>query len=305
MICEHRRGFADAAAGGPDFAGVLCPRRVEAWRSFKRRAATRAVCLDTLRRCKEAQENHPDSPCLVSAVLPALGCGPLNAGDISEHGLATRRRRGRLAARLGRLIDAPPPLATPSLRQPPGQRFRAVFLGLCRPVDRRHQLAPEQAIQDPPWSRKVCGATAGPEGRRHPAGTGRGPAHRPPTPPRPARPSSPPMLRSSPTHSHCRRLLEAHPNRPSLPLLPPSGWLEPTVTACTCDRQVPARGPPSRGSRGVCWRTGVLSRSVPTHGADPPTGILEVCFAGATSTSPSLGGLPSLPGLCPRRRLGR
>ena len=32
-----------------------------------------------------------------------------NAGEISEHGLASAR--GRLAARLGRLIDTPPPLA--------------------------------------------------------------------------------------------------------------------------------------------------------------------------------------------------
>ena len=110
-ICDGR-GFADAAAVlGPDFAGVLVRDGWAAYRGFKH--APHQTCLaHLLRRCKQLQEDHPDSPWGgdVQAVLQdglALR-DRCNAGDISEHGLASAR--GRLAARLGRLIDSPPPL---------------------------------------------------------------------------------------------------------------------------------------------------------------------------------------------------
>ena len=78
---------------------------------------------------------------------------------MSEHGLASVR--GRLEARLGRLIDAPP-------RIPDAQRFAnhlatefpAVFLFLRDPSIDATNWRAEQAIRPAVVIRKVCGATA-------------------------------------------------------------------------------------------------------------------------------------------------
>ena len=142
-ICDGR-GFADAAAVlGPDFAGVLVRDGWVAYRGFKK--APHQTCLShLLRRCKDLQAAHPDSP-WAGAVQAVLRDGLAlrdrsNAGEISEHGLASAR--GRLAARLGRLIDTAPPLAAAErFRQALGQRIPGGVPLLVRPVDRRHQLA--------------------------------------------------------------------------------------------------------------------------------------------------------------------
>ena len=98
-ICDGR-GFDDAAAVlGPDFAGVLVRDGWVAYRGFKK--APHQSCLaHLLRRCKDLQAAHPDSP-WAGAVQAVLQDGLAlrtrsNAGEISEHGLASAR--GRLAA---------------------------------------------------------------------------------------------------------------------------------------------------------------------------------------------------------------
>ena len=79
-----------------------------------------------------------------------------NAGDISEHGLATAR--GRLVARLGRLIDAPPPIAAAAcFAKHLGNEFPAVFLFLCDPSIDATNWRAEQAIRPAVVIRKVCG----------------------------------------------------------------------------------------------------------------------------------------------------
>ena len=79
-----------------------------------------------------------------------------NAGGIGEHGLASAR--GRLEARLGRLIDAPPPLA-PAERfaRHLAREFEAVFLFLRDPSLDATNWRAEHAIRPAVVTRKVCG----------------------------------------------------------------------------------------------------------------------------------------------------
>ena len=105
-ICPGR-GFDDATTVlGADFDGVLVR---DGWVSYRcYRAALHQSCLNhLLRRCKELQEDHPDS-LWAGQVQAVLQTGlavrdRCNDGELSEHGLASVR--GRLVARLGRLID--------------------------------------------------------------------------------------------------------------------------------------------------------------------------------------------------------
>ena len=106
-ICRGR-GFDDAATVlGTDYAGVLVRDGWAPYRCF--RDAEHQSCLaHLLRRCKELQEDHPDSR-WGGDVQATLQAGldlrdRCNAGELSEHGMATAR--GRLIARLGRLVDA-------------------------------------------------------------------------------------------------------------------------------------------------------------------------------------------------------
>ena len=153
-ICDGR-GFAHAAAVlGPDFAGVLVRDGWVAYRGFKH--APHQSCLShLLRRCKELQENHPYSPWAgeVQAVLQdglALR-DRCNAGDISEHGLASAR--GRLAARLGRLIDAPPPLDDAErFAKHLANEFPAVFLFLCDPSMGAFPISRSSAVCRQRWT---------------------------------------------------------------------------------------------------------------------------------------------------------
>ena len=158
-ICDGR-GFDDAAAVlGHDFAGVLVRDGWVAYRGFKQ--APSQTCLShLLRRCKDLQASHPDSPWAweVQAMLQdGLDLRDrANAGDISEHGLASAR--GRLVAQLGRLIDAPPPLADAErFAKHLANEFPAVFLFLCDPSIDATNWRAEQAVRPAVATRKVCG----------------------------------------------------------------------------------------------------------------------------------------------------
>ncbi len=158
-ICDGR-GFEHAAAVlGPNFSGVLVRDGWVAYRGFKNAPAQTCVG-HLLRRCKDLQAAHPDSPWAgkVQAVLQdglALR-NRCNAGEISEHGLASAR--GRLAARLGRLIDTPPPLASAErFAKHLANEFPAVFLFLCDPSIDATNWRAEQAIRPAVVTRKVCG----------------------------------------------------------------------------------------------------------------------------------------------------
>ena len=158
-ICPGR-GFDDATTVlGADFAGVLVR---DGWVSYRcYRAALHQSCLNhLLRRCKELQEDHPDS-LWAGQVQAVLQTGlavrdRCNAGELSEHGLASVR--GRLVAQLGRLIDAPPPLDDAErFARHLATEFAAVFLFLWDlSVDATNWRA-EQAIRPAVVIRKVCG----------------------------------------------------------------------------------------------------------------------------------------------------
>ena len=158
-ICPGR-GFDDATTVlGADFAGVLVR---DGWVSYRcYRAALHQSCLNhLLRRCKELQEDHPDS-LWAGQVQAVLQTGlavrdRCNDGELSEHGLASVR--GRLVAQLGRLIDAPPPLDdTERFARHLATEFAAVFLFLWDlSVDATNWRA-EQAIRPAVVIRKVCG----------------------------------------------------------------------------------------------------------------------------------------------------
>ena len=158
-ICPGR-GFDDATTVlGADFAGVLVR---DGWVSYRcYRAALHQSCLNhLLRRCKELQEDHPDS-LWAGQVQAVLQTGlavrdRCNDGELSEHGLASVR--GRLVAQLGRLIDAPPPLDDAErFARHLATEFAAVFLFLWDlSVDATNWRA-EQAIRPAVVIRKVCG----------------------------------------------------------------------------------------------------------------------------------------------------
>ena len=158
-ICPGR-GFADATTVlGADFAGVLVR---DGWVSYPcYRGALHQTCLNhLLQRCKELQEDHPNS-LWAGQVQAVLQTGldvrdRCNDGKLSEHGLASLR--GRLVARLGRLVDAPPPLDDAErFARHLAREFDAVFLFLRDlTVDATNWRA-EQAIRPAVVTRKVCG----------------------------------------------------------------------------------------------------------------------------------------------------
>ena len=105
------RGFDDAQMVlGADFDGVLV-RDGLVYRRYTH--GEHQSCLQhLLRRCEHLLEDHPHCG-WVGQVQDTLQAGLAlrdrrNAGELSEHGLATAR--GRLLARISRLIDNPPPL---------------------------------------------------------------------------------------------------------------------------------------------------------------------------------------------------
>ena len=77
-------------------------------------------------------------------------------GTLTEHGLASVR--DRLLARLGRLIDAPPPLDDAErFAAHPDTEFAAVFAFLWDPSVDATNCRAEQAIRPAVVTRKVCG----------------------------------------------------------------------------------------------------------------------------------------------------
>ena len=157
-ICPGR-GFDDAATVlGTDYVGVLVR---DGWAPYRCYDGLHQTCLNhLLQRCKQLREDHPGSPWAgeVKAVLRAgLDLRDrCNAEELSEHGMATAR--GRLNARLARLIDAPPPLDDAErFAAHLATEFPAVFLFLWDPsVDATNWRA-EQAIRPAVVIRKVCG----------------------------------------------------------------------------------------------------------------------------------------------------
>ena len=157
-ICPGR-GFDDAATVlGTDYVGVLVR---DGWAPYRCYDGLHQTCLNhLLQRCKRLREDHPDSPWggEVAAVLRAgLDLRDrCNAGDLSEHGMATAR--GRLTARLGRLVDAPPPLDDAErFAAHLANEFPAVFLFLWDPSLDATNWRAEQAIRPAVVIRKVCG----------------------------------------------------------------------------------------------------------------------------------------------------
>ena len=154
------RGFDDAATVlGTDYDGVLVR---DGWAPYRRftHALHQSCVAHLLRRCKHLQEDYPRSPwaAQVQGVLQAgLDLRDRRDADrLSDHGLATAR--GRLLARLGRLIDNPPALADAErFAAHLATEFPAVFGFLWDPsVDATNWRA-EQAIRPAVVTRKVCG----------------------------------------------------------------------------------------------------------------------------------------------------
>ena len=147
-ICPGR-GFDDAATVlGTDYAGVLVR---DGWAPYRCYDGLHQTCLNhLLQRCRQLQADHPDSP-WAGEVQAALQAGldlrdRCNAGALSEHGMATAR--GRLTARLGRLVDAPPRLEDAErFAAHLANEFPAVFLFLWDPSLDATNWRAEQAIR--------------------------------------------------------------------------------------------------------------------------------------------------------------
>ena len=133
----------------------------DGWAPYRCYDGLHQTCLNhLLQRCKQLREDYPDSPWAgeVQAVLRAgLDLRDrCNAGALSEHGMATAR--GRLTARLARLVDAPPPLDDAErFAAHLATEFPAVFLFLWDPSLDATNWRAEQAIRPAVVIRKVCG----------------------------------------------------------------------------------------------------------------------------------------------------
>ena len=158
-ICPGR-GFDDAVTVlDAEFDGVLVRDGWAPYRRFDR--ALHQTCLaHLLRRCKHLRDDHPRSrwAVQVEAVLQA-GLALRDRRDdgrLTDHGLASVR--GRLLARLGRLIDTPPLLDDAErFAAHLHTEFAAVFAFLWDPsVDATNWRA-EHAIRPAVVTRKVCG----------------------------------------------------------------------------------------------------------------------------------------------------
>lgn len=161
------RGFDEAAEIlGADFEGVLVR---DGWAPYRRFTAARhQTCLaHLLRRARTLRLDHPRSPwaARVQAVLAdALALRDRReAHAITEHGLAVAR--GRLVARLGRLLDTAPALpAAQRFAAHLDREFAAVFAFLWAPdVDATNWRA-EHAIRPAVVNRKICGGNRTPRG---------------------------------------------------------------------------------------------------------------------------------------------
>ncbi len=161
-ICPGR-GFDDAQAVlGADFEGVLVR---DGWVVYRRYThGVHQSCLQHLRRrCEHLLEDHPHSG-WAGQVQDTLQAGLAlrdrrDAGDLSDHGLATAR--GRLLARLSRLIDNPPPLDdTERFAAHLAIEFPAVFTFLWDPSVDATTGAPNKPSGPPSSPAKSAAATA-------------------------------------------------------------------------------------------------------------------------------------------------
>ena len=144
---------------GADFDGVLVRDGWAPYRCFE--DALHQTCLaHLLRRCRELREDHPHDPWAahVQDVLQAALDlrDRRDGGGLTDHGLASAR--GRLLARLARLINAPSRLDDADrFAAHLATEFAAVFAFLWDPsVDATNWRA-EQAIRPAVVIRKVCG----------------------------------------------------------------------------------------------------------------------------------------------------
>jgi transposase len=161
------RGFDDAAAIlGADFNGVLVRDGWAPYRQFT--DALHQTCLaHLLRRCRTLRADHPRSPWAAGVqqlLLDALALRDRrDAQRISDQGLAVAR--GRLLARLDRLIDTAPPLpAAARFARHLAVEFPAVLAFLWDPsVDATNWRA-EHAIRPAVVNRKICGGNRTPRG---------------------------------------------------------------------------------------------------------------------------------------------
>ena len=212
-ICPGR-GFDEAAEVlGADFDGVLVR---DGWAPYRRfTAALHQTCLaHLLRRARTLSADHPHSPwaARVQAVLTdALALRDRRAAHaLTDHGLAVAR--GRLLARLGRLLDtAPRPAGRPALRRPSRPRIRRRVRLLVGARGGRDQLA--------------CRA-GHPPGRRQSQNLWRqsdGPRRADPTGPRQRHPHRTTATRR-PHRTLCHAAPESAPNRSQGP--PSSAALE-------------------------------------------------------------------------------
>ena len=158
-ICAGR-GFEDAQAVlGADFDGVLVR---DGWVVYRRYTnAEHQSCLQHLiRRCEHLLEDHPHCG-WAAQVQDTLQAGLAlrdrrDADGLSAHGLATSR--GRLLARLSRLIDNPPPLDDAErFAAHLVNEFPAIFTFLWDPSVEATNWRAEQAIRPAVVIRKVCG----------------------------------------------------------------------------------------------------------------------------------------------------
>ena len=190
-ICAGR-GFEDAQAVlGADFDGVLVR---DGWVVYRRYInGEHQTCVQhLLRRCEHLLDDHPHCG-WAAQVQGTLQAGLAlrdrrDAGGLSDHGLATAR--GRLLARLSRLIDKPPPHDDAErFAAHLASEFGAIFTFLWDPsVDATNWRA-EQAIRPAVVIRKVCGGNRTrivPEGADTQQVLASSRTHRTPTKPRPA-----------------------------------------------------------------------------------------------------------------------
>lgn len=154
------RSFDDAASVlDAAFDGVLVRDGWAPYRQFA--AALHQTCLGhLLRRARTLRADHPRSPwpaAVQQVLLDGLALRDRrDATAISAHGLASAR--GRLLARLTRLIHTAPALAaTQRFAAHLATEFPAVFAFLWAPeVDATNWRA-EQAIRPAVVTRKICG----------------------------------------------------------------------------------------------------------------------------------------------------
>ena len=144
---------------GTDYAGVLVRDGWQVYRCYT--DSLHQSCVNHLvRRCKELEQNHPYSP-WGPKVMAVLQSGldvrdRCRKGELTPHGLDSLR--GRLEARLARLIDAPPPLKDAKrFAKHLANEFPAVFLFLRDPSIDATNWRAEQAIRPAVVIRKVCG----------------------------------------------------------------------------------------------------------------------------------------------------